>query len=115
MSAFLPTDIEVHGHFSRHLGPRFQTAGVSLQLHSNQGSGIVCKVANAEPAYVDAIVKGVEDGLLARYGSVSIPRAIWITRIEEHPVDSSEAAFYLAARGAVDLLYSVTTTTPFLR
>ena len=111
MSDRIPNEVEVRGYFSQHLGPRYQAAGVSLQFHSNQGSGIVCKASSSQPSYVRAIIKGIEDGLIARYGSAPIPRAIWITKIEEHPVDSSDVAFYLAARGAIDLAHSVSNTT----
>lgn len=115
MNEHMPTNIEVHASFSRHLGPRYERAGVSLQFHPNQGVGIACKVPGAEPSYEQAVVKGIEDGLSARYGSAPMRCAIWITKMEQHPTDSSELAFYLAARGAIDLAHAVTNPTPDFR
>jgi len=107
MSDRIPNEIEAFAQYRRHLGPRMEAAGVGLQFHGNQGVGIAFKASPKEAVVRAAIQKGIEDGILARYGAPLSDRAIWVTRVEEDPVDSSPMAFYFAARGAVDLAHSI--------
>lgn len=55
-------EVEHTAHFSMHVGPRFQSAGLRVQFHYNQVPGIHFKVE--PPAeYADAILRGLEHGL----------------------------------------------------
>src|SRR5436190_1923875 len=98
MSDRTPNEIETFAQFRRHLGPRMEAAGVGIQFHVNQGVGIVFKASVKEVEVRAAIQKEIEDGIVARYGAPLVDRAIWVTRIEDDPVDSSAMAFYFAAR-----------------
>lgn len=99
-----PGEVEVHSYFSKHLGPRYMGAGLKLQFHSNQPPGIHYKVAVNEE-YRAAILKGIEDGVSIRFPDFPKTASIWITEVNEHPVDSSQIAFYIAARCAIDQAY----------
>ena len=79
-------------------------AGLRLQFHPNQPPGIHYKVAVNEE-YRAAILKGIKDGISIRFPNFSETASIWITEVTEHPVDSSQLAFYIAARCAIDQAY----------
>ncbi|MFZ1141455.1 MAG: hypothetical protein WAN76_19910 [Candidatus Sulfotelmatobacter sp.] len=104
-----PGEVEVYAHFSKHLGPRFVGAGVRLQFHYNQIPGIHLKVSVREE-YRAAILKGITDAMSIRFPNFPETGSVWITEVTEHPVDSSEQGFYLAAGSAVDLAYNLTRT-----
>lgn len=55
-----------------------------------------------------AILKGIGDGMSLRFPDFPKTGSIWVTEISEHPVDSSEWAFYLAARCVVEEAYALT-------
>jgi len=99
-----PGETEVRGYFACHLGPRFMAAGLTLQFRYNFAPGIHYKVA-VNDEYRTAIRKGIEDGMGLRFPA--FPGSVWITAVEEHPVDSSKMAFYLAARSVIDQAYSL--------
>ena len=101
-----PGELEVYSSFSIHLGPRFQAAGLRVQFHYNQIPGIHFKVQPREE-YRQAIIKGIEDGMTARFPDFPSTGSIWITEICEHPVDSSEMAFYKVGRLVIDQAYSL--------
>jgi hypothetical protein len=102
-----PGQVEVYGHFSKHLGPRYMSAGLRLQFHYNQIPGVLFKVA-VNNEYRDAILKGISDGMSARFPDFPQTGSVWITEATEHPVDSSPSAFYLAARCAIEVAYTLT-------
>jgi hypothetical protein len=102
-----PGQVEVYGHFSKHLGPRYMAAGLRLQFHDNQIPGIHFKVAVSEE-YREAITKGIEDGMSFRFPDFPETGSVWITEATEHPVDSSRWAFYLAARCVIEQAYALT-------
>jgi hypothetical protein len=99
-----PGEVEVYSHFSKHLGPRFMGAGLKVQFHYNQVPGIHYKVA-VNDGYKAAILKGIEDGMTIRFPNFPRTASIWITGVDEHPVDSSSGAFYMAARCVIDQAY----------
>lgn len=105
-----PGEVEVYAHFSKHLGPRFMGAGLKVQFHYNQAPGIHYKVAVNEE-YRTTILKGIEDGMAIRFPNFPKTASIWITGVDEHPVDSSRFAFYLAARCVIDQAYSLAEVT----
>lgn len=85
-------------------------AGLKVQFHYNQEPGIHYKVAVNEE-YRAAILKGIEDGIAIRFPNFPKTASIWITGVDEHPVDSSRLAFYLAARSVIDQAYSLVQVT----
>ena len=102
-----PGEIEVTVSYSRHLGPRYEAAGLTLHFHYNQTPGIHFKVDSIE--YRNAILKGIEEGMASRFPEFPSTGSIWVTGIIEHPVDSSGLAFYKAARAAVEQAYFIRT------
>lgn len=102
-----PGQVEIYGHFRKHLGPRYMAAGLRLQFHYNQIPGIHFKVAVSEE-YKVAITKGIRDGMSLRFPDFPETGSVWITEATEHPVDSSPLAFYLAARCVIDEAYTLT-------
>src|SRR5579864_9204237 len=99
-----PGQVEVYGHFSKHLGPRYVAAGLRLQFHDNQTPGIHFKVV-VSVEYREAIVKGVKDGIAVRFPDFPETGSVWITEVTEDPVNSSPWAFYLAARCVIEQAY----------
>jgi len=99
--------LEVSSYYRIHLGPRFEAAGLRAQFHYNQTPGIHFK---AEPRddYRSAIIKGIEDGIAARFPDFPSTASIWITEITEHEVDSSQRAFYRAGRLVIEQAYALT-------
>lgn len=109
-------DAEYYAFFRVHLGPRFTAAGVGIQFHYNQKPGIYFKVRLLEPQeqYRKSILGGIEDGLAARFPDFPSTGSVWITVITDHEVDSSENAFYQAARLAIEQAYSRKNIFPHL-
>ena len=105
MSDGSPGELEVYGYFSAHLGPRSVAAGLRIQFLYNQSPGIHFKAQPPEE-YRDSIVKGLLDGLAVRFPELS-SASIWITEVTAHAVDSSQRAFYRAARMAIDQAFSL--------
>ena len=103
--------MEIYGYFKRHLGPRMSGAGLRVQFHYNQPSGIHYKTSVSEE-YKSAIVKGLEDGMAIRFPDRLKTASIWITEVNEHPVDSSRMAFYQAARCVIEQAYTITKVKP---
>jgi hypothetical protein len=101
MKSITPGEIELYCYFARHLGPRFESAGLRIQFHYNQTPGIHLK-ANTSTEYKDAIIKGIREGLALRFPEFPTTASVWITEITEHPIDSSANAFYKAARAMID-------------
>jgi hypothetical protein len=96
----------VYGHFRKPVGPRFMAAGLRLQFHYNQIPGIHFKVAVPEE-YKGAIVKGIKEGMSVRFPDFPETGSVWITEVTEDPVDSSQVAFYLAARCVIEQAYTL--------
>lgn len=82
-------------------------AGLRLQFHYNQVPGVHFKVAVADE-FREAIRKGIKDGMSLRFPDFPETGSFWITEATEHPVDSSQVAFYLAARCAIEQAYALT-------
>ncbi len=101
-----PGEIELSAWYSMHLGPRFEGAGLTLQFHYNQEPGIHFKVESSAE-YRDAILNGIKDGMALRFPNFPSTGSIWITGVNEHPVDSSQNAFYRAARLVIDQAYAL--------
>ena len=109
MSSITPTspgEVEILGSYSMHLGPRFEAAGLRVQFHYNQTPGIHFKVEPPEE-YRDSILRGLRDGLALRFPRFPSAGSLWVTEIFAHEVDSSQRAFYRAARMVVDQAYGL--------
>jgi hypothetical protein len=106
MWKFAPGQIELVSYFRKHLGPRFDSAGLRVQFHYNQEPGIHFKVKTSEE-YRDAIMKGLLEGMALRFPDFPGTGSIWITEIMEDKVSSSWRAFYLAARLVIEQAYSL--------
>lgn len=102
-----PGPVEVYGYFKKHLGPRFMGAGLRLQFHYNQTPGIHFKTVVSEE-YRGAILKGIKDGMSIRFPDFFETGSVWITEVAEHPVDSSQMAFYQVARCVIEQAYALT-------
>jgi hypothetical protein len=101
--------LEVYSYFRKHLGPRFAAAGIMLQFHSNQIPGIHFKAVVSEE-FKEGIRKGILEGLSFRFPELTKRMSVWVTEVTEHPVDSSERAFYMAAHCAIEQAYLLTQT-----
>ena len=90
--------------FVRHLGPRGQFAAVHIRGKPADTFGFTSLVhwPSPEGDYTNAILDGILDELFATEpGPVAGKIHSTLEKIEWHDVDSSEVAFYHAARGAV--------------
>lgn len=101
-----PGEVEVYGRYSKHLGPRFEGAGLGIQFHYNQIPGVHFKVEPREE-YRGAILRGIEDGIAARFPDFPRSGSIWITEISDG-IDSSQQAFYLAAVMVIEQAFTLT-------
>lgn len=105
--ATTPGEVKVFASFSKHLGPRFIAAGVELQFHYNQLPGVHLRVEISKE-FREAIISGIKAGMADRFPNFPDTGTIWVTRVEEHPVDSSFSSFFQAARLAVELAFAQT-------
>ena len=106
MNASFPGDLEIDCGYSQHLGPRFEGAAIKIQFHRNQIPGIHFKVEDSEE-YRNSNIKGITDGLHDRFPDFPASASVWITGISEHPIDSSQRAFYRVGRLAIDQAFSL--------
>ena len=104
MSQITPAEVELMSHFNRHLGPKFEAAGLRGQFHYNQEPGIHCK---SEPSveYRAAILAGLQEGMALRFPDFSSTASLWVTEVIEHEVESSQQAFYKAAQLVIEQAY----------
>jgi hypothetical protein len=94
--------MEIFTSFSVHSGPRYQFAGLRIEIHGNQAPGIYFKVEPSEEGYRRGIEKGLRESANLLGPNFLKTGSIWVLEIQEHPIDSSEMAFYRVARMAVD-------------
>ena len=83
-----------------------ESAGLRVQFHNNQEPGIHFRVQPPEE-FRSAILKGIEDGMAARFPEFPNTGSIWITEISESETDSTVRAFYRAGRLVIDQAYSL--------
>ena len=103
-----PGEAEHYVYYSRHLGARFEAAGLRVQFHYNQVPGIHFKVSPPEE-YRGAILKGLQAGLTLRFPEFPKSASVWVTEVTDNEVDSSHRAFYRAARLVIEQAYSLGT------
>jgi len=83
-----------------------EAAGLRVQFHYNQKPGIHFKIEPREE-YRVAILRGIGDGMVARFPDFPVTGSIWITEILEDEVDSCELAFYKAGRMVIEQAYAL--------
>ena len=94
--------LEVYGSFRQNPGPRFMSAGLRLQFRYDQPTPGIHFEAAVSKEYKGSIIQGVKDGMSARFPDFPETGSVWIAEATEHPVDSSQWVFYLAARGVIE-------------
>lgn len=104
-----PGELEVFASYRRHLGPRYEAAGVRLQFHYNQVPGIHLR-AEVPVEYRDAIVDGIETAMSRRYPGLLSRASVWVVEIVDDEVDSSPVAFRRAAEAAIEQAYFLAST-----
>ena len=90
----------------RALGGRGEYASITMQIEPADDFGFdsVANWPETESAekYVQSVLDGVLDELLAQDVGFAVTRLrVLVLAVEWHPIDSSQRAFYFAARGAV--------------
>ena len=110
MACNSPDYLEVYGHFRLYVGPRYIGAGLRLDFCHDQPPGIHFKVQPLEEECRDLIVRGLQEGMALRFPEYLSTGSIHVTEITEHPADSSQMAFYCAARMAIDQAFSICET-----
>ena len=101
-----PSNVEHYAHYSAHLGPRYEAAGLRVQFHGNQTPGIHFKVSPREE-HRESILMGLQDGLASRFPDYLKSGSLWVTEVTDDEIDSSPRAFYKAARLVIDQAYSL--------
>ena len=92
--------IQIEYRFSRHLGPRIEAAGVTLDLCTSEEYSFMSKVKWPDADYTSAVERGARDGLTESGIDPDQGVSITLKEISFHEVDSCERAFYLAAKCA---------------
>ncbi len=92
--------IEIRYRFSQHLGPRFQHGDVTLVFCTADTYRFLSKAEWPEYDWTSAVERGARDGLIEAGYDLEQGVEITLRRVEVHNVDSSEKAFYFAARCA---------------
>lgn len=104
--------MEIYSYFTKHLGPRSMSAGLGVHFDENLGEPGIHFRATVSSEYQPAIVKGLEDGLAIRFPDSLNTASINIERADEHPFNSSQFAFYLAARCVIEQAYILRLVKP---
>jgi hypothetical protein len=83
-----------------------ESAGLRVQLQYNQKPGVHFKVEPPEE-YRAAILRGIDEGMAARFPDFPKTGSIWITEVLDDKVDSCERAFYKAGRLIIEQSYAL--------
>jgi hypothetical protein len=78
-----------------------EAAGLRVQFHYNQKPGVHFKVKPPEE-YRHAILRGIEDGMAARFPEFPKSGSIWITEVLVDEINSSQSAFYKAGKLVIE-------------
>ena len=114
MPSNTPGEIELYSHFSQHLGPKFEAAGLRLQFHCNQPSGIHFQVATSAE-YRAAITRGIHEGMAERFPEFLATGGVYVTEITDNKIDSCERAFYRVARSVVEQAFVLAVSMNYAR
>jgi hypothetical protein len=93
--------IQIAFSYSEHLGPRFDGAGVSLKMMTNDSYEFINAAQWTEYNFGNEVEKGVRDGLSEIGYNPDLGIRIILESIEYDSVNSSEHSFYIAAKSAV--------------
>jgi hypothetical protein len=93
--------IKISFQFSEHVGPRFITAGLTVKLEYADDFKFVSNVVWESDDYTEAIERGIFDGLIESEIDPELGIHITLLQVDVDPIDSSEMAFYAAAKSIV--------------
>ena len=82
-------------------------AGLRVQFLYIGEPGIHFRTGVSEE-YRNAILRGINEAMKERFPRFPPTGSIWVTEVMEHPIDSSQLAFYLAARAVIEQAYFLT-------
>ena len=99
-----PGQVEITFRFSRHIGPRYVGAGLTLEFDALRPYSFVSRAEWPEQNHDESVREVVEEVLMERLGSLERV-AVVLKSIEFHEVDSSEMAFRRAARAATEAAF----------
>jgi hypothetical protein len=105
-----PRQLEVFGSFRRHLGPRFEAAGVGLVFLPDRPFGVDFTVECSDPLVISAIRRGIEERVSELFSDLRCSFRVQVSKIDYDEVDSCARAFYLAARAAIDQAFVISNT-----
>lgn len=91
---------EVTYRFRRHLGPRFEDAGVTVRCMYANDYVFSSSVSWPQENYAHIVERGLRDGFEELGYDLEQGIHITLVNIEYHNIDSSEVAFYRAAKCA---------------
>ncbi len=93
--------IKISFQFSEHVGARFIAAGLTLRLEYADDYKFVSNAVWESEDYTKAVERGVFDGLIESEINPELGIHITLLQVAFHPIDSSEMAFYAAAKSVV--------------
>jgi hypothetical protein len=92
--------IYISFRYIEHLGPRSESAGVSLRLSTHYRYEFESTVDWPNEDYTGAVERGVRDGLNEAGFDPDLGIRVLLEDVEHDVVDSCERSFYVAARSA---------------
>ena len=92
--------IQIGFQYSECLGPRSESAGVSLRLSTNDTYGFVSEAEWPVDDFSAAVERGVQDGLREAGFDPDLGISILLEDVEYDEVNSCERSFYVAAKCA---------------
>lgn len=93
--------IKISFHFSEHVGPSFIAAGLTLRLEYADDYKFVSDAVWESENYTEAVERGVLDGLIESEINPELGIHITLLQVDFHSIDSSEMAFYAAAKSVI--------------
>ena len=90
--------IQLGFRYSEHLGPRYQSAGISIRFITHDTYNFEFLASWPEHNFSKAVEQGVLDGLRETGFDPDLGVHVVVENIEYDPVNSSEHAFYIAAK-----------------
>jgi hypothetical protein len=98
---------KVTHEWRRQTGGRTMAAGLTATIAPSPTFSLVVDAVGAEDEYAAGAKNGVLTVLMSQSFSPVLACAIDLTDLQVHPVDSSYAAFYMAAKEATEKLLGV--------
>ncbi|MGJ7512664.1 hypothetical protein [Variovorax sp. GT1P44] len=98
---------KVTHEWKRHTGGRTMAAGLTASIAPSPTFSLSVDAAGVEGEYVTGAKDGVFTVLMSQSFTPVLACQIDLTALQVHPVDSSYAAFYMAAKEATERLLGV--------